>query len=65
MLSTLIPEAWRSVLQNHMADIDQIGHELQQRADKGERILPDKKWVFRALELDPNAVKVIIVGQDP
>ena len=65
MLSTLIPESWRSVLQNHLADIDQIGYELQQRADKGERILPDKKWVFRALELDPNAVKVIIVGQDP
>ena len=65
MLSTLIPEAWREVLQDHLKDIDEIGSELQRRADKGERILPDKKWVFRALELNPNEVKLIIVGQDP
>ncbi|MFM7451272.1 MAG: uracil-DNA glycosylase, partial [Actinomycetota bacterium] len=30
-----------------------------------ERILPDKKYLFRALELKPEQVKVIIVGQDP
>ena len=65
MLNTLIPEAWREVLQDHLKDIDEIGSELQRRADTGERILPDKKWVFRALELHPNEVKLIIVGQDP
>ena len=64
MLSTLIPEAWREVLQDHLKDIDEIGSELQRRADTGKRILPDKKWVFRALELHQGLLLGAHVGHD-
>lgn len=65
MLFDLVPELWRPVLAHHEATINEIGGHLQVRADQGERILPDKKFVFRALEQSPEDVKVIIVGQDP
>jgi uracil-DNA glycosylase len=65
MLSSLVPDHWKEVLQNYSSQIDDLGAKLQKRADLGERILPDKKHLFRALELKPEQVKVIIVGQDP
>ncbi|NDG68577.1 MAG: uracil-DNA glycosylase [Actinobacteria bacterium] len=65
MLSSLIPDHWKEILKGHNSQIDQLGEYLQKRADQGERILPDKKYLFRALELKPESVKVIIVGQDP
>lgn len=65
MLYCLVPEPWKEILQEYQSQIDEIGIQLQARADSGERILPDKKHLFRALELEPEAVKVIIVGQDP
>ena len=65
MLFTLIPEPWRGLLADFQKDLDRIGNELRTRADTGERILPDRKDVFRALELAPSKVRVIIVGQDP
>ena len=65
MLSALIPSPWQNVLEPLKSSFDSIGAELQRRADQGERILPDKRWVFRALEVGPDEVKVIIVGQDP
>lgn len=65
MLFSLVPPAWRGILQPYEEQINGIGVELQRRADSGERILPDKNLVFRALEIAPVDVKVIIVGQDP
>lgn len=65
MLSSLVPDHWKEVLQDYSSKIDELGLKLQKRADQGERILPDKKHLFRALELKPELVKVIIVGQDP
>jgi uracil-DNA glycosylase len=65
MLSSLVPDHWKEVLQDHNSKIDELGTKLQKKADQGERILPDKKHLFRALELKPEQVKVIIVGQDP
>jgi uracil-DNA glycosylase len=65
MLSSLVPDHWKEVLQDHNSKIDELGTQLQKKADQGERILPDKKHLFRALELKPEQVKVIIVGQDP
>ena len=65
MLSTLVPDYWKEILQDYKTQIDELGAQLQKRADQGERILPDKKHLFRALELNPEQVKVIIVGQDP
>jgi uracil-DNA glycosylase len=65
MLSSLVPDYWKEVLQDYNSQIDELGLKLQKRADQGERILPDKKHLFRALELKPEQVNVIIVGQDP
>lgn len=65
MLSSLVPDHWKEVLQDYSSQIDELGLKLQKRADQGEPILPDKKQLFRALELKPEQVKVIIVGQDP
>ena len=65
MLYSLIPSPWQEVLASHKDLINQIGSELQKRADNGERILPDKKHVFRALEIPPSEVRVVVVGQDP
>ena len=65
MLSSLVPDHWKELLQDYNSQIDELGTKLQKRADQGERILPDKKHLFRALEIKPELVKVIIVGQDP
>jgi len=65
MLSSLVPDPWKELLQDYNSQIDELGTKLQKQADQGERILPDKKHLFRALELKPEQVKVIIVGQDP
>lgn len=65
MLSSLIPPPWQPTLEECRERIDSIGINLQQRADNGERILPDKKLVFRALEIAPESVKLLILGQDP
>jgi uracil-DNA glycosylase len=65
MLFSLVPENWRAILSVHEVLINEIGAELQRRADLGERILPDRRNVFRALATAPEDVKVVIVGQDP
>ena len=65
MLYSLIPQDWREILRPHEALINDIRAELQLRANSGERILPDRKNVFRALSISPEEVKVVIVGQDP
>lgn len=65
MLFALVPMSWQEILSPFRTEIDAIGKELQTRADNGERILPDKKYVFRALEIAPSEVRVVIVGQDP
>lgn len=65
MLFEFVPPAWRIHLEGHRDEINEIGAKLQTLADSGERILPDKKWVFRALEIPPDEVKVLVIGQDP
>lgn len=65
MLFNLVPTPWQEHLADFADKINEIGVELQARADRGERILPDKKFVFRALEIEPAEVKVLIIGQDP
>lgn len=65
MLFNAIPPSWQPELADLEDSINEIGLALQKRADRGERILPDKKWVFRALEIAPSEVRVLIIGQDP
>lgn len=65
MLFSLVPKPWQQNLQVYSEKINEIGLQLQARADLGERILPDRRHVFRALEIAPQDVKVLIIGQDP
>ena len=60
-----VPASWQSILEPLRQKIDSIGDELRKRADAGERILPDRDLVFRALQTAPEDVKVVLVGQDP
>ena len=64
-LFALVPSPWQSVLEPLRTKIDSIGDELRKRADSGERILPDRDLVFRALQTPPEEVNVVLVGQDP
>ena len=64
-LDRLIPESWASVLDAHTINvIRQMGLELERRSST-ESIVPSPENVFRALSVDPRAVRVLIVGQDP
>ena len=65
MLFELIPHSWQGHLRGEREAINQIGEALRKRADSGEQILPNRAQVFRALELSPENVRVLIVGQDP
>jgi uracil-DNA glycosylase len=52
-----VPPAWREIVD--LEDVAQIG------ANLGQNFLPSSKLIFKSLEVDPDDVKVVIVGQDP
>ena len=52
-----LPEAWSKIVDLNL--LETIEEQL------GEEFLPDPKNVFRALNLAPEQVKVLILGQDP
>ncbi len=56
-LTSLVPPAWREIVD--LEDVAQIG------ANLGQNFLPSSKLIFKSLEVDPDDVKVVIVGQDP
>ena len=56
-LTSLVPPAWREIVD--LKSVAQIG------ANLGPNFLPSSKLIFKSLEVDPDDVKVVIVGQDP
>ena len=56
-LTSLVPPAWREIVD--LESVAQIG------ANLGPNFLPSSKLIFKSLEVDPDDVKVVIVGQDP
>ena len=56
-LTSLVPPAWREIVD--LEGVAQIG------ANLGPNFLPSSKLIFKSLEVDPDDVKVVIVGQDP
>lgn len=60
-----LPAAWRTPLVSVRSDIEQIDDKLKTLEAEGDLIVPALLNVFRALELAPSLIKVIIVGQDP
>lgn len=68
MGSETIPESWRSALEPVLASPEarRLGGWLSAEEGAGRTIYPPRGSRLRALELTPlNAVKVVILGQDP
>ena len=61
-----LPPLWAELLSCGEEQRSAIDAELALRAHAGESIYPPKELIFRALALTPpQAVKVVILGQDP
>lgn len=56
-LATLIPTAWREILD--LDGLPEISNKI------GSNFLPKRNLIFKALDCAPEDVKVVIVGQDP
>jgi uracil-DNA glycosylase len=64
-LPLALPSVWAdAVSPDALAQLPLLGARLNQRAPH-ESILPRSEWVFRALQVPPDRVRVVIVGQDP
>ena len=59
-----VPLAWREPLRAQAAQIDAIGA-LLSGPSAAAAVLPAADRVFRALQVAPQDVRVVIVGQDP
>lgn len=62
-----LPPSWRGLFSEtyRESDFHALVDEINQRYER-ETVFPAKEKVFRALELvSPEAVKVVVVGQDP
>ncbi|EQB13111.1 uracil-DNA glycosylase [Sphingobium lactosutens] len=64
----LLPDAWATALAGRIDDIglSAIARFLEDEMAAGKRVFPAPDDIFRALALTPpDAVKVVILGQDP
>lgn len=67
-MSESVPESWRAALEPVLAlpESRRLGGWLRQEEDAGKVLYPPRGQRLRALELTPlDAVKVVILGQDP
>jgi len=64
-LVSTIPPPWAGLLgEDTLETIREIGARLEARVGS-ERIVPSPEHVFRALEVFPSEVRVLLIGQDP
>lgn len=63
-LASTIPRDWAELLGEGIDAVTSIGHVLSGRVGQ-ERIVPAPEQVFRALQVPPSQVRVLLVGQDP
>jgi len=56
-LIDFLPDPWKPIVDLKL--LESISNNIE------GKFLPEARNVFRALELDPNSVKVLIMGQDP
>ena len=61
----LLPVGWQVHLQNIELSLARIDQELVNLNALGIDIAPTKSYIFAALPESPEAVRVVIVGQDP
>jgi len=60
-----IHPSWRDVIDGHRAELDAISSFLVDDGRAGHTVLPPPESVFRAFAQPMDAVRVVIVGQDP
>lgn len=60
-----IPSAWRVVLASHRDQIVRIDKALSELIDTGAQVMPSPERIFSALEIEPEQVRVVVIGQDP
>ena len=60
-----IHPSWRDVVDGHRAALDAISSFLVDDGRAGHTVLPPPESVFRAFAQPMDAVRVVIVGQDP
>ncbi len=65
MLSDLIPPAWRIHLNRFDSNLRSIENALERLESGGKVTLPRREEIFAALDLAPEDVRVVILGQDP
>ena len=67
-MSEILPDSWRLALEPVLArpESRRLGGWLRAEEDAGKAVFPPRGMRLRALELTPlDAVKVVILGQDP
>lgn len=64
-LTHTLPTSWASLVGDDTTDeIAAIGRALSTRS-ASEQIVPEPAHVFRALQIAPERVRAVIIGQDP
>jgi len=61
----LVPAAWRSYLEPVGAQINDIGQQLDDYERAGATFNPPRELIFASLQVAPQDVRVVILGQDP
>ncbi len=61
----LMAPDWAEALQENVPRLHQLANQLATEATAGHRILPAPESILRAFRLPMEAVKVVIIGQDP
>ncbi|QEE61790.1 uracil-DNA glycosylase [Salinibacterium sp. dk2585] len=64
-LHELVDEGWAQALEPVASDIATLGERLRQEVAEGAHYLPAGENVLRAFRTPLDAVRVVIVGQDP
>lgn len=64
-LDTIMDPSWAKALEPVEPNIRRMGDFLREQIAQGRHILPASKNIFRAFDEPVDAVKVLIVGQDP
>lgn len=64
-LNEMVPAAWSNALSSCRDEIDYISKQLAEIHASGVKVLPRIEHIFAALELPPERVRVVVVGQDP
>lgn len=61
----LVPSTWVKPLEPVKPFIERLSATLNAAQEAGQQILPPPTQIFRALQVSPDDVRVVVVGQDP